>query len=168
MLTTIQKTYRYRIKPTPAQAALFVQFAGARRWVWNWSLGKRRAHHKATGKHLSSPELYAERTRLKREPGYEWLRLMDRQALQQAIRDQDKAYTAFFKDRAERTAGKKGGRVVGPPRFKSRKRSPLTCRIPQRVTFRRDRLAVPKVGQVGSLGISVKGSLFSGQAGARG
>lgn len=148
MPTTSQKTYRYRVKPTGAQAALFVQFAGARRWVWNWSLGKRREHYKATGKHLASSELYAELTRLKREPDYQWLQLMSAQSLQQAIRDQDKSYAAFFKDRAERKAGKRGGRVVGLPGFKSRKHSPLTFRLPQSLALRRDRLTVPKVGEV--------------------
>lgn len=148
MPATIQKTYRYRVKPTPAQAGLFRQFAGARRWVWNWALAKRQIHYQATGTHLPSSALYAELTRLKREPDYAWLRLMSAQSLQQAIRDQDTAYAAFFAYRAERKAGRRGGRTVGPPRFTSRKRSPLTFRLPQSLSLRRNRLVVPKIGEV--------------------
>lgn len=148
MPATIRKTYRYRVKATPQQEALFRQFAGARRWVWNWSLAKRRAHYQETGTHLPSSELYAELTRLKRQPGYEWLRVISAQSLQQAIRDQDKAFAAFFQHQALLHAGKRGGRTVGPPRFKSRKRSPLTFRLPQSLSLRRNRLTVPKVGSV--------------------
>lgn len=144
MPTTIIKTYRYRVKPTQAQDHLFVQFAGARRFIWNWALAKRETHYRETGKHLSSSELYSALTRLKQEPGCEWLRLMNAQSLQQAIRDLDKAYTDFFNGKA----GKKGGRPKGKPRFKSRKRSPLTFRIPQAVSLCRNRLTAPKLGEL--------------------
>ena len=136
MATIIQKTYRYRLKPTSAQEELFRQFAGARRFIWNWALAQRKAHYRETGKSLSVATLCLELTQLKRQPGYEWLRLMDSQALQQAIRDLDRAYVNFFERRAHL------------PRFKNRKRSHLSFRIPQRVTLKRDRLNVPKIGEV--------------------
>lgn len=60
----------------------------------------------------------------------------DSQALQQAIRDLDTAFGAFFARRAKF------------PRFRSKKRETPTFRIPQRVTLVGDRLSVPKVGLV--------------------
>jgi putative transposase len=136
MPTTIQKTYRYRLKPTPQQEKLFRQFAGARRFVWNWGLARRKTHHRETGKTLSVAALCGELTQLKRQPGYEWLRLMNAQSLQQALRDLDRAYVNFFEKRAQF------------PRFKRRKGSQLSFRIPQSLSLRRDRLFVPKVGEV--------------------
>jgi putative transposase len=48
-----QKAYKYALGPTQEQEALFRQFAGARRWAWNWALSRRIEHYKATGKGLS-------------------------------------------------------------------------------------------------------------------
>jgi putative transposase len=135
-MRTLQKAYNYRLRPTPNQEALFRQFAGARRWVWNWALRRRSEHYKASGKGLSVTALCAELTVLKRVPETSWLNEMDSQALQQAIRDLDKAFVAFFQKRSRF------------PRFKSKKRSTLSFRIPQRVVLRGEQLLVPKVGAV--------------------
>jgi putative transposase len=135
-MSTHQKAYRYRLLPTPEQEGLFRQLAGARRWVYNWSLARRIAHYKAAGKSLSVTELCSELARLKHQSETAWLREMDSQSLQQAIRDLDKAFGAFFARRAKF------------PRFRSKKREAPTFRIPQRVTLVGNRLSVPKVGLV--------------------
>ncbi len=135
-MTMHQKAYRYRLRPTPVQEGLFRQFAGARRWVYNWALERRQAHYKATGKRLSVTALCAELAALKQQPHTAWLREMDSQALQQAIRDLDLAFRAFFEKRARF------------PRFKAKKRERPSFRIPQRVTVEGEMLMVPKVGPV--------------------
>ena len=135
-MTMHQKAYRYRLRPTPVQEGLFRQFAGARRWVYNWALERRQAHYKATGKRLSVTALCAELAALKQQPHTAWLREMDSQALQQAIRDLDLAFRAFFEKRARF------------PRFKAKKRERPSFRIPQRVTVEGELLLVPKVGPV--------------------
>ncbi|HMQ33588.1 MAG TPA: transposase [Chloroflexaceae bacterium] len=135
-MSTYQKAYRYRLLPTPEQEGRFWQFAGARRWVYNYALARRITHYKTTGKSLSVTELCAEVAQLKHQPETAWLREMDSQSLQQAIRDLDKAFRAFFARRAKF------------PRFRSKKRETPTFRIPQRVTLVGDRLSVPKVGLV--------------------
>lgn len=53
MTRPIQTTYRYRLDPTVAQATQLNQFAGARRFVWNWALNRKRDHFQQTGKTLS-------------------------------------------------------------------------------------------------------------------
>lgn len=135
-MSTHQKAYRYRLLPTPEQEGQFRQFAGARRWVYNYALARRLAYYKATGKRLSVTELCAEVAHLKHQPETAWLREMDSQSLQQAIRDLDRAFVNFFEKRARF------------PRFKARKRERPSFRIPQRVTLVGDRLLVPKVGLV--------------------
>ena len=135
-MTTYQKAFRYRLRPTPVQEGLFRQFAGARRWVWNWALERRQEHYKATGKSLSLTALCAELAQLKQQPATAWLREMDSQSLQQAIRDLHQAFRAFFERRARF------------PRFKAKKREQPSFRIPQRVTVEGELLLVPKVGPV--------------------
>jgi putative transposase len=131
-----QKAYRYRLRPTPDQEEWFRRYAGARRFVYNWSLARRKAHYNATGKHLSVTELCAELTLLKRQPEMAWLREMNAQSLQQAIRDLDKAFEAFFAHRARF------------PRFKSKKREQPSFRIPQSLALQGNQLIVPRVGPV--------------------
>ncbi|MDZ4721557.1 MAG: helix-turn-helix domain-containing protein, partial [Roseiflexaceae bacterium] len=49
MNRTIQTTYRYRLHPTAAQTKLLYQFAGARRFVWNWALHRTQECFEQTG-----------------------------------------------------------------------------------------------------------------------
>ena len=67
-MRTIQTTYRYRLEPTAAQASLLNQFAGARRFIWNWGLNRQREHFQQTGKTLSFSVLCTELTSLKQQP----------------------------------------------------------------------------------------------------
>jgi putative transposase len=131
-----QKTYRYRLLPTPKQEGWFRQCAGARRYVYNWALNRRLAHYKATGQNLTLTELCTELALLKQQPEMAWLRELNAQLLQQAIRDLDRAFRAFFAHRS------------GLPKFKCKKREWASFRIPQRITLVGDRLLVPKVGSV--------------------
>ncbi len=133
---TIQTTYRYRLEPTDAQAAYMRRFAGSRRYVWNWALNRKKQHYAQTKKSLALAMLYAELRDLKQRPETAWLREMDSQALQQTLRDLDKAFQSFFARRA------------GFPKFKSKKTDPLRFRIPQRVTVEGSFVRVPKIGLI--------------------
>ncbi|MDP9312486.1 MAG: hypothetical protein M3R24_16640 [Chloroflexota bacterium] len=77
-----------------------LQFASARRYVWNWALNRKRTHNNAYGHGLSFKRLCEELPDLKRQPETAWLREMDSQALQQALRDLEQAFTNFFEHRA--------------------------------------------------------------------
>lgn len=135
-MSTYQKAFRYRLLPTARQFALFRQFAGARRFTYNWALARRKQHYAATAKNLSLTELCAELTLLKRQPETAWLRECNAQLLQQALRDLERAFTAFFARRARF------------PRFRSRRRDRPSFRIPQSLRLDGERLLVPKVGPV--------------------
>jgi putative transposase len=130
------KVYRFRMRPKKDQGQSLNRMAGARRWVWNWALGRWKDHHAATGQLISLKQLSAELTALKRQPGLEWLNDIDSQALQQALKDLHRAFVNFFEKRARY------------PRFKSRKRDRARFRIPQRVKIEGGKVYVPKVGWV--------------------
>jgi putative transposase len=142
MTRTIQTTYRYRLTPTAEQVSWSQQFAGARRFVWNWGLSRKREHYQATGKNLTYNALCRELTALKRQPETTWLRAMHSQLLQQALRDLEHAFQAFF--RRVRTGEPK----KGFPRFKSKKTDPLRFRLPQHVRVEGSFVRVPKIGLV--------------------
>src|SRR5689334_3666752 len=142
MQRTIHTTYRYRLDPTAGQERLLYQFAGARRFVWNWALNRKRQHYQQTGTALSYNDLAAELTQMKQQPATAWLRGMDSQSLQQALRDLDSAYQHFFR------RARSGEKKKGFPKFKSRKTDPPRFRIPQRVTLEGSLVSVPKIGLV--------------------
>jgi transposase len=72
MERTIQTTYCYRLRPTAGQ--------------------ENHEHDKTSKQYLSTADLEAELVRLKQHPATAWLREMESQSLQQALRDLDAAY----------------------------------------------------------------------------
>ena len=110
--------------------------AGARRWVWNWALARRIQHYTAHHTSLAARALCKELTVLKQHPETEWLREIDSQLLQEAVRDLDRAFRNFFEKRAHF------------PKFKTKKRNRATFRIPQRVKVHDVAVYVPKIGCV--------------------
>lgn len=110
--------------------------AGARRWVWNWALARRKAYYAENAATLPMKALSAELTALKKKDETSWLAEADAQALQQTLRDLDRAFVNFFLKRSRF------------PRFKAKKRDDARFRIPQRVKVADGRVYVPKVGWV--------------------
>jgi len=130
----VQKSYKFRIEPTCEQEQSFVQFAGCRRWVWNWALSRKRDVYKATGKGIYAKALCQELTALRCH--FSWLKDCQAQLLQQTLRDLDKAFEAFFEQRSRF------------PKFKSRKRSPHAFRFPQFARIEDGFVVLPKIGRV--------------------
>lgn len=133
---TLQRTYRFRVDPTSQQVQALARFAGTRRWVWNWALARKRAYYAEHGKSISFAQLCTDLTALKNQPETAWLKEIDSQLLQQALRDLEQAFKNFFERRARY------------PRFKSKKRGEPSFRIPQRVIVHNERVYVPKIGWV--------------------
>ncbi|MBA3945196.1 MAG: IS200/IS605 family element transposase accessory protein TnpB [Herpetosiphonaceae bacterium] len=134
-MTTV-KSFKYRLNPTAAQEQLFRQFAGCRRFVWNWALARKQETYQATGKRLTYTALASELVELKRQPETAFLQECHSQVLQQVLMDLERAFMNFFEKRA------------GFPRFKSKKRTSPTFRIPQHVTVIDNQVRLPKVGLV--------------------
>jgi len=131
-----RKVYRFRMRPTKAHEQALARLAGARRWVWNWALDRRKAYFAEHGTTIPAAILSAELTALKQQSATAWLKEADSQALQQTLKDLDRAFRNFFEKRARF------------PRFKSKKRDPLRFRIPQRVKVDDEHVVIPKVGRV--------------------
>jgi putative transposase len=132
----VTKCYKYLLKPTSEQESRFRQFAGCRRFVWNWALNRNQSHFKETGKGIGYNALAGELVALKKQSETTFLNECHSQVLQQTLMDLDKAFASFFEKRSKF------------PRSKSRKRSPLAFRIPQNVSITGQSISIPKIGTV--------------------
>jgi putative transposase len=117
----VTRCYKFRLEPTVEQEQEFFRFAGCRRFVWNWGLERKKAVYQETGKGISYKALAAELVQLKKQPETAFLKECHSQVLQQTLMDLDKAFVSFFEKRAKF------------PKFKSRKKTSHSFRIPQNV-----------------------------------
>jgi putative transposase len=131
-----RKVYRFRVDPTARQEAALARFAGARRFIFNWALARRKETYEQTGKSISWSALSVELTGLKNKPGFEWLKEIDSQLSQQAIADCKRSFDNFFQKRARF------------PKFKKKHSAQQSFRIPQRVKLENGRVYIPKIGWV--------------------
>ncbi len=104
----MRSAFKCRLYPTAEQAAHLNRLFGCIRWVWNRSLAEREARYWSGSGPTSYSEASRALTAMRHDPATRWLADVASTPLQQALRHQDRAYTAFFK------------KVAGHPRFKSR------------------------------------------------
>jgi len=89
--------YRYRLYPTPEQETLLSKTFGCARWVYNWALAEKTARYVEAGANVSIYELQRHLPELKKREDTAWLAEVPAAALQSALYNLDRAYTAFFK-----------------------------------------------------------------------
>ena len=109
----MERAYKYRIYPNARQRALIQETFDACRFVWNDALAWRKAAWELSGRSPSASEQDRCLPALKR--ACSWLSEVDSHALQQTLRDLDRAFKAFFRRCRE------GGKP-GYPRFRSKRR----------------------------------------------
>jgi putative transposase len=107
----LARGYRFKLRPTAEQEALFRQFAGVCRLVYNLALEQRRDwwrhYERETGQRLNYVAQARQLTDLRAE--FDWIRAVYVSCQQQALRDLDRAFGNFFAGRARYpTARKKG------------------------------------------------------------
>lgn len=103
----ITRAYKFRIYPNKQQKELIAKTFGCSRFVYNYYLAKQIELYKYSKITLTFNQCSANLTQLKKE--LEWLREVDKFALQNSLRDLDNAYQKFFKEH------------TGYPKFKSKK-----------------------------------------------
>ena len=128
----INRTYRFRVYPNKEQTEVLAKHFGCSRFVYNYFLNQRKEQYRLTGK---SDNFYAQckiLTTLKRQEETAWLKDVNSQTLQFAIRSLEAAYNNFFKKRAKF------------PKFKS-KHSKNSFTVPQSASVSGGRLFIPKL-----------------------
>ena len=97
----INRTYKFRLYPNKDQSELLAKHFGCSRFVYNYFLNQRKEQYRLTGK---SDNYYAQAktlTALKKQEATAWMKEVNAQTLQFAIRSLEVAYTNFFQKRAK-------------------------------------------------------------------
>jgi putative transposase len=138
-MKVINKTYRFRIFPTAKQEQNLARHFGHSRFVYNYFLNQRKEQYQSDKKSDNYYKQAANLTKLKKEEGTEWLKEVNSQTLQFALKSLDSAYTNFFRGNAMF------------PRFKSR-RNKNSFTVPQFGRIDDGKLNIPKFKE----GIKIK------------
>ena len=127
----INKTYRFRIYPTAEQEILLAKHFGCTRYIYNHFLNERKEQYQADKKSDNYYKQAATLTKLKKEEDTKWLKEVNSQTLQFALRSLDTAFLNFFRGNAQF------------PKFKSRKHK-NTFTIPQFGKLENNKIIIPK------------------------
>lgn len=130
------KSFTIRLYPNKQQELLFYKHINCQRYVYNWALNLNNELYKKDKKKYSSKELGEMLTQYKKQET--WLNEVSNMTLKEAIRNLDKAYTNFYKKRANL------------PRFKSKKKSKLSfySRYDRIKFYKNNKVKLEKIGKV--------------------
>ncbi len=127
----IHRIYKFELLPNEEQKTLLDKHFGCVRYVYNHFLNERKEQYQADKKTDNYYGQARTLTDLKKEQDTIWLKEVNSQTLQFALRSLDTAYVNFFRGNAKF------------PRFKSRK-DKNTFTVPQHTKVVNDRIYVPK------------------------
>jgi len=132
----ITKTYRYRLKLTNSQQEQVDSLLHTCRAIYNLALETKMYAYRSNRVSLSQSDLQKQLTELKREKGYEWIKEVPSDSLQEVIERLDKTYKKFFS----------GG---GFPKFSNRdKYKSITFKRVSRDEDNGSRVILPNLGSV--------------------
>ena len=131
-----RRVYKFRMEPTADEVQKLLCQAGASRLVWNLALDCCQTFYKQNHKGISQSQLSAELTKFK--TSRPWMYDFDSQALQQVLKNLYQAYRNHFNPKMQ----------AGFPKFKTKKNTKQSFRIPQRVTVEDGKVYVPKIGWI--------------------
>ena len=146
----MEKGSEFRLYPKRWQEGLLARNFGCVRWVYNHFLEEKIKVYKETGQSLSYCKCSKMLTELKKREDTAWLAEVDSTALQQSLRDLDRAYQNFFRAKS-----------IGFPNFK-KKKSRKTYRTIAAKIVDDSHVWIPKVGLVKArISRPVKGRITS-------
>lgn len=132
------KAYKYKINPTYKQRECLDKAFGCCRFIYNWGLDKKVQAYKQSKKAIGYVELAHELTLLKHDGEHDWLNEVNNTSLQQSLRNLDKAFVRFFREKK------------GFPKFKSKKKTIDSAKYINSVHFDFEnwKVKIPKCGWV--------------------
>jgi len=144
----IKRGYKYRIYPNREQQILLEKHFGATRWIFNYGLEQKIKAYQKDKSQLSCFQIANELPELKKQKETEWLKEINAQSLQMALRNLDNAYTKFFRKKNDF------------PNFKSKKNK-KSFSIPQgnKIDWKNKKASFVKIGKIKI----VIDRIFSGQ-----
>jgi putative transposase len=136
-----EKGFMFRAYPNKNQQTQLAKTFGCVRFVYNHYLAKRIDLYKSEKKSMNYNACSADLTNLKQEK--KWLKEIDKFALQNALKDLNKAYENFFREI------KKGNKDQGFPKFKSKHNHEYKYRTSftnGNIEIKNNKVKLPKLG----------------------
>lgn len=133
------KGYRYRIYPNSAQRMMIARILGCVRFVYNFFLEVRQKAWADERRSITYAQTSAMLTVLKRASEYFWLIGVDSMALQESLKDLDKAFKNFFE------------KCAGYPKFHAKhahKQSYRTRNQNNGIRIEENHIILPRLGAV--------------------
>ena len=132
----MEKGFEFPLYPNLGQVRLLARTFGCVRWVFNRFLEEKIKVYKETGQSLRYGDCSRLLTELKKQEDAAWLSEVEAAALQQSLRDLDRAYKNFFR-----------AKNIGFPNFK-KKKSRKTYRTYRARVIDDNHVFIPKLGVV--------------------
>ena len=108
------KGFKVRLNPTKEQEKKFIQFCGASRFIYNWTIKLQDENYKNGNKFIGNYDAEKLLTQLKKKEEYLWLNDISSQTLKKSVSDCCDSYKRFFKGLSKY------------PKMKSKKKSKLS------------------------------------------
>lgn len=142
----ILKTYKFRLYPNKEQEIILNKTFGCTRFVFNQMLNERQEVYSELKNDKDKLYKHKYKTEKQYKEEFGWLKEIDAIAIQQARVDLDMAYKNFFQSQS----GKRKGKKIGFPKFKSKKNNRQTFRTINvnnniDIVFENRRLKLPKL-----------------------
>lgn len=142
----ILKTYKFRLYPNEEQEILINKTFGCTRYIYNQMLSERKNVYENLKNNKEELKKYKYQTEKDYKQEVEWLKEVDSIALQQSRIDLEMAYKNLFSSQS----GKRKGKKIGFPKFKSKKENRKTYRTTSTnnnidIIFENKRLKLPKL-----------------------
>ena len=134
-------SYKFRLYPNEEQINLIERTFGCCRYVFNYYLVQRQEAYRTTGKSPTRFMQDKDLTVLKQQEETQWLREVDKCALQNALKQLDKAFQNFFRR-------VKKGEKPGYPHIKSKKQSRQSYQTNSNIKVFDNAVQLPKLGKV--------------------
>lgn len=132
------KSFKYKLHPTVKQQEKLNKFFGCSRYIYNWGLNQKVQAYEKDKKSIGYIQLAKELTNLKKQQETIWLNDCPNEAMQQALRNLDNAFTRFFREKK------------GFPKFKSKKKHYDSIKFINSVHFDFDnwKVKAPRLGWI--------------------
>lgn len=137
----LHRAWRFELDPNNVVRTLLYKHAGCARFAWNWSLRRRIErfqNQEGEAKFTNAVEEHRELNRLK-ATDFPWMYEVSKCAPQEALRDLDKAFKAFWTRRKE---------GVGFPRFKKKHQARDSFRLTGAVRVQDRYVQLPRLGTI--------------------
>ena len=142
----ITRGYKTELDLNNEQRTACLKHAGAARFAYNWGLARSQEIYRTTGKRPTALDLHKQLNILK-PTDFPWMYEVSKCAMQEALRDLDKAYKNFFRRVELAKAGKWKGKP-GFPGLKKKSKTIASFRLSGSIKVFSDGVQLPGLGRL--------------------